>query len=242
MILGARQQRERGFTLIELLVVIIIIAVLAAIAIPLFLGQREKALQTDCLTARAHADRAQVIYTFEHGAHTTDCADLLDEGLIDAIPVCPSGGTLAWVEFGSGYRLDCSAHGQLASSTPATPLGSTFQEITSGLMSLIEAFHQKKGSYPRSWGDYLWTDIGLNPDDWKDPVGGLQYKPVGDRIQVAPVEGHVIDIQLADGSTHTLTSRLNWSLIYDLKTGLWYYHTTDPENVADIDSMVVREQ
>ncbi len=39
--LGRRKQK--GFTLIELLIVIIIIGILAAIAIPMFLGQRDKA-------------------------------------------------------------------------------------------------------------------------------------------------------------------------------------------------------
>ncbi len=62
-------EREEGFTLIELLVVIIIIGILAAIAIPVFLRQREKGYRADMKSALKNGATAVESYATETGGN-----------------------------------------------------------------------------------------------------------------------------------------------------------------------------
>ena len=77
-----KEERDGGFTLIELLVVILIIAILAAIAIPVFLRQREKGWRSQMESAVKNAATAEESFLTSSTAYTTSTASLMDdEGL-----------------------------------------------------------------------------------------------------------------------------------------------------------------
>ena len=81
----ADAKREEGFTLIELLVVVIIIGILAAIAIPIFLNQREKARQSAVETTLRSGGTYMEVYYTDDGAdgfdrYPTTLAQLVEVG------------------------------------------------------------------------------------------------------------------------------------------------------------------
>ena len=84
--LSRRAKDEKGFTLIELLVVILIIGILAAIAIPAFLNQRNKAYDAAAKSNIKTAAIAEETYaTDNNGTYATDTLAQGDTGPLATI-------------------------------------------------------------------------------------------------------------------------------------------------------------
>jgi type IV pilus assembly protein PilA len=99
---GRREQlddREAGFTLIELLVVVIIIGILAAIAIPVYIGVQNSAKDSAAQSDLTNLKTAEVSYFTAKGTYATAstfASDLANYGYTasGAAPTvtAPSGG------------------------------------------------------------------------------------------------------------------------------------------------------
>jgi len=97
---------EEGFTLIELLVVIIIIGILAAIAIPVFLNQRQKGYDAQARSDLRNLANFEEIYLNDYNTYGTIAAIQASEPHVNV----SKNDTLSVVRYQgiSGYCL--SAH------------------------------------------------------------------------------------------------------------------------------------
>jgi type IV pilus assembly protein PilA len=107
------QSEERGFTLIELLVVILIIGILAAIAIPAFLSQTDKADDAATKSAARNAQTAAETFNVDNAGDYTgmDDGDLLaiEESLAEVTDgsggAGPEGTLAVSGTSGTGYTI-----------------------------------------------------------------------------------------------------------------------------------------
>lgn len=99
-----RFSREAGFTLIELLVVVLIIGLLAAIAVPSFLNQRERAQDACTKTLLLSARTAMETYLTDHGDYLGVDINALRaiESAIPTAGTCGTGNSVVIGDAGGG--------------------------------------------------------------------------------------------------------------------------------------------
>ena len=109
-----RKSRLKGFTLIELLVVILVLAILMAVALPLYLGAVSDSQVKTCRANMQTIANAEAAYKTNSATHvyTTTLTNL--NANLGASPVCPSRGT---------YSVTISAGASLANNGATVPAG-----------------------------------------------------------------------------------------------------------------------
>lgn len=239
-----RIKNSRGITFIELIAVITIIGIIAAIAVPTIGNAVQGAkINADKTTVRT-LNNVTTIYKLKNNIFRTDVfagieedenriLALVDNGYLrDEVVPAQKDASFQW-------EVDYQIWQVFVKGEPIrlSPLGSNFAEISSGMIDSIVKKFEDTNSYGRTWGDWKYTDLGLDSADWQDPIMHMIYIPSGSRLLITPEHGYKFELEDYQGKSKPVY--FSWNLIYDTETEKWYSHSINEENEVNIDTLRV---
>lgn len=232
-------RNNKGFTLIELIIVLALLLIIAGIAVPRYLIHIENAKEHTCRINRYRIMEALELQYSMKGKY--DFEEILaseGNGYFILSPECPAEGVYTIKEVDGEIIVSCSIH---EGEAKLTPLGNNFIEISEGFKLLTEDFFEENGRYPRTWGIYKYSDLGLSEEDFSDPVEHIYYESNGNRFGISPEEGYTMSVLNNNGIRKSFTSRTNWNILYSYENEKWYFKEINPDNEVDIETLEVKK-
>ncbi len=126
-------------------------------------------------------------------------------------------------------------------TTSASPYATALLDLAD-MQSRIMSYHNKYGGWPRTWSPYNFTDLGLNPADYAQPINGLYISPHGAEVGIANRAGDNLQVYVKDLNGNTLHLIDTWAIWCETTTSVCYYHTVAPGNEVDISTIYVTGQ
>jgi Tfp pilus assembly protein PilE len=234
---------SKGITVVELLITLVVMGIIGVFAIVNIVNVVQNAKRNIDKNTVYTLNKATNYYALDEDIIVFNDASITDVERINTL--YETGYTSRLIETQSkNASFVYSPENRLWSlvvngeTVLLTPFGNTQEEIIPTMITTITDAIDA-GSPPRSWGDYRYTDLGLDPDDWDDPVDHLYYTPSGTSLRISPEENYTITIDYVNGGSDTLTSNLNWDIVYDATTDKWYFHSINPGNEVIYETLTV---
>jgi Flp pilus assembly pilin Flp len=132
-----------------------------------------------------------------------------------------------------------TAAAALGGTPQPQPVLPRFLQIKDDFTQRILAYYEANARWPRSWGDYVYTDIGLDPDDWDEPVEGMWWGSNAGRVVIGSEHDDGYQLYVTDLAGNRLHLYDGWNIWCPVLETVCYYHRVAPGNEVDITTLEV---
>lgn len=247
------QPGQQGFTLMELLIIVAILAVLIAIAIPVFSSIREQTLASLCVSNRRSLKALMTVDQINEGATlSSSFQTYLATGDYD----CPAGGTLQLRMLENGdFSISCSVHdGALPPDEEASASASaTINDMVALAILLSDPANKSDPTYQTFMAKYKYMSNSTLRSYLRDNNAFPTMTVNGTLLYIQPylnmnaLSGRIpsadeVAAQITIFAKTTTADGWSVSYLYDRDSSQWYYSSKSSSDMVNRSWAQLRER